>query len=262
MVLVRRATALLGVSGVLFLSACTSDDSVSSLSELSHIHNLVVEGDQVFIGSHEGLFTEAEQGKFSRVGNKFDVMALASVDGVLLASGHPGEGFELPEPLGLISSTDLGTTWSTTSLTGDVDFHLLEASGATVIGVAANYDLLIKSSDSGLNWVTLDVPGFTDLGIDPNDENSVWLLTPEGLQRSRDGGSSFTLRTTSVQPEHMDWSETALYAATTDAVWVWDSSDEDWAVLKSGLANISALAAGEDFIAVLVGKELLKIPLR
>ena len=257
----RRTLALLGATGVLALAACSNNGSVSSLSELSHIHNMVVEGDQVYIGSHEGLYAETSDGQWSRVSGEFDVMALAEVDGTLLASGHPGKGFDLPEPIGLISSTDGGQSWSPTSLTGDVDFHLLEASGDTVIGVAANYGVLVKSSDAGATWATLDVPALTDLAIDPADQTSVWLATDQGLQQSSDGGSTFALHPTSITPVLLDWSGAGLMGATEDTVWRWDGATEEWVSLESGFDSITALSSSEQFIAVLDGGTLTKIEL-
>jgi hypothetical protein len=258
---VRKTFTVLCAAGILALTACSSSGPVSSLSELSHIHNMVVEGDQVYVGSHEGLYAETLDGQWSRVSGEFDVMALAEVNGTLLASGHPGKGFDLPEPIGLISSLDGGQTWSPTSLTGDVDFHLLEASGDTVIGVAANYGVLVKSSDAGVTWATLDVPALTDLAIDPENQNSVWLATDQGLQRSSDGGSTYTLHTTSVSAVLLDWSESGLYGATADTVWRWDSASEDWISLETGFENISALSSSEQFVGVLDDGELTKLEL-
>ena len=259
MIQVRRALALIGAIGVLALTGCASNGPVSSLSELSHIHNIVVVDDQVYAGSHEGLYAQSPDNQWSRVSGEFDVMALAEVNGTLLASGHPGNGFDLPEPIGLVSSLDGGQTWSPTSLTGDVDFHLLEASGETIIGVAANYGVLVKSSDAGVTWTTLDVPALTDLAIDPENQNSVWLATDQGLQRSNDGGSTFTLHTTSVSAVLLDWSETGLYGATADTVWRWDNASEDWISLETGFESISALSSSEKLVGVLDGGELIKL---
>lgn len=259
MIQVRRALALIGAIGVLALTGCASNGPVSSLSELSHIHNIVVVDDQVYAGSHEGLYAQSPDNQWSRVSGEFDVMALAEVNGTLLASGHPGNGFDLPEPIGLVSSLDGGQTWSPTSLTGDVDFHLLEASGETIIGVAANYGVLVKSSDAGVTWTTLDVPALTDLAIDPENQNSVWLATDQGLQRSNDGGSTFTLHTTSVSAVLLDWSETGLYGATTDTVWRWDNASEDWISLETGFESISALSSSEKFVGVLDDGDLIKL---
>ena len=255
----RRALAFIGAIGVLALTGCASNGPVSSLSELSHIHNIVVVDDQVYAGSHEGLYAQSHDNQWSRVSGEFDVMALAEVSGTLLASGHPGDGFDLPEPIGLVSSLDGGQTWSPTSLTGDVDFHLLEASGETIIGVAANYGVLVKSSDAGVTWTTLDVPALTDLAIDPENQNSVWLATDQGLQRSNDGGSTFTLHTTSVSAVLLDWSETGLYGATADTVWRWDNASEDWISLETGFESISALSSSEKLVGVLDGGELIKL---
>ena len=255
----RNSLTLLGAAGALALTACATDPSVSSLSELSHIHNVVVDGDEVLIASHEGLFAETGQDQWSRVGEEFDVMALAEVNGTLLASGHPGRGLDLPDPIGLISSSDGGRTWSPSSLTGDVDFHLLEASGETVIGVAANYGVLARSVDSGATWDTLDVPVFTDVAINPKNQSVVWLATEQGLRRSSDGGSTFNLHRTSAKPFLLDWSDTALYGATSDTVWRWDVDADDWVSIQKGFKNVVALSSSGQLIAVVDDGDLTKI---
>jgi hypothetical protein len=45
--------------------------------------------------------------------------------GVFCASGHPGEGADLPTPLGLIKSVDGGKTWEQLARQGESDFHAL-----------------------------------------------------------------------------------------------------------------------------------------
>lgn len=43
------------------------------------------------------------------------------------ASGHPGQGIDLPNPVGLIESRDGGMTWAPLSRQGDSDFYALTA---------------------------------------------------------------------------------------------------------------------------------------
>lgn len=255
----RRSVALLSAVGVLGLTACANDGNISSLSELSHIHNMVSNGEEVLIGSHEGIFTPGKDGGWSRLGNEFDVMALTEVDGTLLASGHPGKGSNLPDPIGLVSSTDGGQSWNSLSLAGEVDFHLLEASGNTIVGVAANYGALVISSDFGQTWSTLNVPALSDLAINPSDPSSIVLATDQGLQRSFDGGENFALTRTSNKPVLLDWSEAGLFGATENAVWRWDDTNSQWVSVEDGFDSIHAFSTSGSSLAVLDGTELILI---
>ncbi len=50
------------------------------------------------------------------------------------ASGHPGPGVGLPQPLGLVESTDGGRSWRPVSRQGESDFHALAAWRGGVVG--------------------------------------------------------------------------------------------------------------------------------
>lgn len=64
------------------------------------------------------------------------------------ASGHPGPSDDLPNPVGLIESTDAGETWQPLSPTGESDFHTLGAAGNQVYG----FNGQLIGTDDGRNW--------------------------------------------------------------------------------------------------------------
>ncbi len=251
--------ASLAVAFVLPLAGCASSVTVDDLSSLSHVHNIVLHDERVLIGSHEGLFTPSEEANWIRIGDEFDVMALAEVDGELLASGHPGPGFDFPDPVGLLASSDGGETWEARSLVGEVDFHLLEASGSTVIGVAANYGVLLKSTDSGETWSSLDVPTLSDLAINPDDPENVVLATDTGQQWSSDGGATFSLTRTSVRPTILDWSQSGLFGATDDAVWRWNGESSEWELIQGGYPAVYGIASSNGNLAIFDGETVSTI---
>ncbi len=238
------------------LAGCASGAEVDDLSNLSHIHNIVLSEGRVLVASHEGLFTASEDGRWGRIGDEFDVMALTDVEGILLASGHPGPGFNFPDPVGLLASSDGGETWEAKSLVGEVDFHLLEASGPTVFGVAANYGVLLKSTDSGSTWSSLEVPSMTDLAVNPTNSESVALATETGLHVSTDGGTSFRLIRTAVKPQLLDWSTLGLFGATEDSVWRWNEDVEEWNLIQDGFGAIQGLTSSLGNVAVLDGRAI------
>jgi photosystem II stability/assembly factor-like uncharacterized protein len=203
---VRRlwlAVALVG--SVALLTACgaksndqgasgtgTSNQAVQADSGMGHIHNLMLADEGLLLGTHEGLWLQQGTNAAGRIGKShFDVMGLARMSGGLVASGHPGEGEEQVNDLGLRGSSDEGKTWQNISLFGKVDFHRLVASGTTVMGVSAHDGALLRSDDSGKTWRTLANPGIYDLALDPTDPSMVVGTTKNGLTLSVDGGKTF-----------------------------------------------------------------------
>lgn len=102
--------------------------------------------DQVYLATHDGLFRYDAEGP-TRIGPVIDLMGFSVVGpDHFYASGHPGPGVDLPQPVGLISSTDGGHTWDPLSRQGESDFHALTASTAGVVG----YDgIALRSTSDG-----------------------------------------------------------------------------------------------------------------
>ncbi len=121
---------------------------------LGHLHGAVVSGNAVLVGSHDGVHrVDLGTGESQRIGDSADdFMGFAGdPDSVLVASGHPGPGSDLPNPLGLITSVDGGVSWEPVSLTGEVDFHSLDVEGDQVVGWDTRGSLL-WSTDVGKTW--------------------------------------------------------------------------------------------------------------
>jgi hypothetical protein len=116
----------------------------------AHIHAVGVNfGGFLYLATHLGLFRVDRNGA-QRVGPVLDLMSftVAGPDH-FYASGHPGAGSKLTDPLGLIESTDGGKTWKQRSLAGESDFHALSSSGRIMFG----FDGTLKSSvDAGTTW--------------------------------------------------------------------------------------------------------------
>jgi hypothetical protein len=252
----RKAALALVVA--LPLAGCTSTGAPTELSDLTHVHNLVLHDGEVFVGSHEGVYRQDGDEGWTLIGTEFDAMGLASHGENLIASGHPGSTFDFPGPLGILVSTDGGETWSGQSLVGEVDFHLLETSGDTIMGVAANYGALVKSEDAGVSWTTLEVSALSDLALDPADPQTVVLATEQGLQHSRDGGDSFSLRESAVITDLLHWSETGLFGATADSIWGWDESLGEWVLALEGFTDIRGFGVSGNQVVVLDGTTLTR----
>ena len=154
----------------------------------AHIHAIgVAFGGSVYLATHVGLFRLNQNGAH-RVGPVLDLMSF-SVAGPdhFYASGHPGSGSKLTDPLGLIESTDGGNTWTARSLAGRSDFHALSDGGRIMFG----FDGTLKSSsDAGATWQQQPGVGHVlSLATAPGGEQTI-VATTSGIIRLAGPGSS------------------------------------------------------------------------
>ncbi|TQJ38133.1 BNR/Asp-box repeat protein [Arthrobacter sp. SLBN-112] len=202
----RPATALAATAAlVLALSACspgptsgapvTAPSAAASDVPSSHVHGLSVnrETNQVLLATHDGLF-DVTKSPATKIGATSDLMGFtaAADQGVFYASGHPGPGSDLPNPLGLIKSVDGGKTWEQLSRQGESDFHAL---ATTRSGIAA-YDGTLRISPDGKTWSDV-AAGFVPAVLAGTPEaDTVLATTRDGLQRSTNGGKTWERVTT------------------------------------------------------------------
>jgi hypothetical protein len=155
----------------------------------SHVHGVGIDpGDGlIYLATHDGLFRYDATGAV-RVGQVNDLMGFTIAGpGHFYASGHPGAGSDLPNPVGLIESRDGGKTWTQLSRQGQSDFHALTASSASVIG----FDGTLRTSADGTSWSTLQAPA-QPYSLTSSPRGDVVLATSEdGPIRSTDGGRSW-----------------------------------------------------------------------
>lgn len=195
----RRAAALLVGTLVALLSACAgeSPDDQGGGIDVSHVHGLGVtagEPDRVLVATHDGLAAWSDQSGLERVSELgSDFMGFTTGPGErLYASGHPGEGEDGPYALGLIESTDGGATWQPVALSGEADFHALDAHEGGIYGFDAANGVLRVSTD-GRQW--REVPTglvFVDLAADPTSQQLVGTTDAGELVVSEDRGATFT----------------------------------------------------------------------
>jgi hypothetical protein len=200
---VRRAAAVSASTAalILALAACTPAPEPSAGASTTHqtgsglpsahIHGLTVSGDtsKVLLATHDGLFDVTKQ-PASKIGGTNDLMGFtAGKDpGVFYASGHPGEGSDLPNPLGLIKSVDGGKTWEQLSRQGESDFHALTT---TKSGIVA-FDGTLRTTPDGKSWKTAAASFAPAVLAGHPESDTVLATTPEGIQRSTNGGTTWT----------------------------------------------------------------------
>lgn len=223
-----------------------------------HVHGVAINpGDsRVYLATHHGLFRYDDTGP-TRVGPVIDLMGFTVAGpNQFYASGHPGEGSDLPNPVGLITSTDAGQTWTPLSRQGQSDFHALTASPAGVLG----NDGTLRASEDGRQWRDLEMaPSPTALAA-RSDGRTVLAATDAGLFRSVDAAQTWTAPTEAPPLKVLSWAGdgTAVGATFDGAVYVSTDAGLTWQ-RRGQTPPPQAITAGADAERVLVvtGNEVL-----
>ncbi|MBG6084506.1 F510_1955 family glycosylhydrolase [Zhihengliuella flava] len=228
-------------------------DSTHGPADVGHIHGIHPDGDRLLIATHHGLFVAGLEGMRSDGtlpggggptprGPQIDLMGFAASDEALYASGHPGAGSELPNPVGLMRSTDDGATWEPLSRAGESDFHALTTTDGAVVGFDGN---LARTQD-GVEWEAVDGPDAFALAGHPAGP-TVLATTPDGLWVSEDAGQTWAAAAS--QPDEVLQfvtfadADTAVGIAPDGSVHVSEDAGASWE--ERGLAGSapSAVAA-------------------
>ncbi|MFC7329062.1 F510_1955 family glycosylhydrolase [Marinactinospora rubrisoli] len=202
---VRGRVVRFGAMAVLaaVVSACggTSggDVGVSLPGEAAHVHGVGADPDtgEVFVATHNGLYRipapgaadGAEPASPEKIGPTIDLMGFSIAGpGRFIASGHPGPGTDMPDPVGLIESLDGGRSWRSLSLEGESDFHALASGAERTVG----FDGRLRATEDGRTWEDL-AGGVEPFALAVSDDGATLLATTaQGLRRSSDGGTAFT----------------------------------------------------------------------
>jgi hypothetical protein len=196
-----RAAALAGAAALaLAVAACspttgpsahTSPAAPAGALPSSHVHGLTVSGDtgQVLLATHDGLFDVTKE-PATKIGGTNDLMGFtAGPEGTFYASGHPGQGSDLPNPLGLIRSGDGGKTWDQLSRQGESDFHALTTTKSDIVA----FDGTLLTSPDGKTWTTVATDFAPAVLAGHPNSDTVLATTAAGIQRSTDGGKTWAL---------------------------------------------------------------------
>jgi photosystem II stability/assembly factor-like uncharacterized protein len=166
-----------------------------------HVHGLGMDpaDETLYIASHTGLFRlPKNSSNATRVADRYqDTMAFTVTGpGSFLGSGHPDMREDLPPFLGLIESTDAGESWVEVSLQGEVDFHLLAASGPRVYGFGSvwesNESVFLTSNDGGKSWTKREAPdSLIGLAVSPRKPRTLIASSARSLFLTKDGGETW-----------------------------------------------------------------------
>jgi len=165
---------------------------------VAHVHGLGVDpaDGSLYVATHYGTFRLGSSNDIRRVGDSYQDTMGFTVAGPnrFLGSGHPdvaGVHRGLPTRLGLIESTDAGTSWRDVSLSGEVDFHGLAFAHDRVYGWDSTSGRFMVSTDRR-NWETRSALPLRSFAVDPDDADHIVGAGPDGLVASQDGGRTWT----------------------------------------------------------------------
>ncbi|MBD0383165.1 F510_1955 family glycosylhydrolase [Paenibacillus sedimenti] len=189
------------VISVIAIVGCSSSSKIT----LSHVHGLGYTGDgkQILIPAHHGLvsYSNGKWGSFG--GDKHDYMGFNTVDTGFYSSGHPAEGSDLKNPLGIVKSDDNGKKLQILDLHGVEDFHGMAVGYKThaiyVYNPKKNEKMpsagLFYSLDDARSWSKSNQDGISGepvaIAAHPSDSSTVALITKAGLFISKDKGNHF-----------------------------------------------------------------------
>jgi hypothetical protein len=237
-------------------SASTSGVALSA--PLDHVHAAVPVDGGLLVGTHTGVVrVDVVSGAVTPVGtSRDDFMGLAGSSELLVASGHPGEGSTLPDPVGLLRSTDAAETWSTVSLTGEIDFHALAVDGDRIAGSATTGDVLY-SEDAGATWTAIAQMEATSLAW---FDGRLWIADGVALSSWAPGEAA---------PADAGGGAAVLIAAVSDSSRLW-ALLADGALVTStdgvsweeagGVSSAGALAASPEAAYVVTPEQLSVFP--
>ena len=243
-------TISLAITTLLLATGCSATAERVSLDQLEHVHSVATDGEKFYLASHHGLYVW-ESDSWSQVGEKFDIMGLSIADGVFFASGHPGPAQDLADPLGILSSTDGGNTWVSKTFAGEVDFHLLEVSGDSFVGAAANYGVVVGSQDAAVTWKTIEAPNLTGMSLNPKNGKELLIASDGKLLLSKDAGQTFLEIAAPASVVNLDWSDGGIFVATDSTVFRSSGLDSSFSPLTTSFSKIQSFAAQESKVIVM-----------
>ncbi|UPM56119.1 F510_1955 family glycosylhydrolase [Gottfriedia acidiceleris] len=172
--------------------------------EIDHIHGIGYTGniEGLTVATHHGLKVFSNNKWYETKDNNHDYMGFQAISNGFYSSGHPEEGSNLKNPLGLLRSTDGGKTIETIDFYGMSDFHNL------AVGYNSHSVLLFNQEkndrlDSGFyfsegigkQWkkiIPIGLPNsLISFSIHTDDTSIIAMNTKEGLYLSKDKGNNF-----------------------------------------------------------------------
>lgn len=212
----KRMLAMITMTTVI-LSACSDKEKEAPQNEaflkeapaetIEHIHGAGYPGNDegLYLATHSGLKIYRNEKWYETTRNNHDYMGFQAVQEGFYASGHPEEGSDLENPLGLIQSSDGGESFKKIGFYGESDFHYVAAGyendAIYVVNEHPNSEMeqgLYYSLDKGETWKqsqlrNMAASSANQITAHPTSPETVGIATPEGIYLSKDYGNAFHL---------------------------------------------------------------------
>ncbi len=210
---------------------------------MGHIHGIGRDPvtEDVVLATHGGLFRIDASGP-TPVGPVVDLMGFAiAADGSYLASGHPGTATNLPNPVGLIRSTDGGATWTPVSRAGESDFHGLSAGSGLVVG----FDGTLRVSSDGTSWATRGIPSTPHVLAASPTGDQLLATTQAGLLSTTDQGRTWSGVDTPELLVAVAWADadTVVGVSVSGRLLLSEDAGTTWTTGPRALGQVTALHA-------------------
>lgn len=201
--MIRFSKTLSAILGLAWLSGVLA--APAAAESLHHVHGLAysADGKQLFVPAHYGIAVYGN-GRWSKApGPDHDYMGFSVTRDNLYSSGHPAQGTNLVNPIGLMRSRDAGRSWDKLGLEGEADFHLLATSYGTNAVYVVNHHPNSRMKGSGIyatvnqgfSWRLAQAKGLDGdpiaLAVHPTDNQVAAAATKTGGFVSSDGGNTF-----------------------------------------------------------------------
>ncbi len=247
-----------GVAAALALAGCSQGASAEPLSPAAdglpseHVHAVSRDpgSGKVNLATHIGLFVLQPGANWQKVGPEVDLMGFAiSAPGTFYASGHPAAGVDLPSPVGLMKSTDAGSTWTSLSRGGESDFHALTVSSKGVVG----FDGALLATKDGKTWAGGALSGEPSSLAAAPDGSQVLATTKQGVMSSTDGGSTWVALASAPPLFLTGWadSKTVVGVTTQGELAVSEDAGRSWKLGAAKVTSAQAASASRDKAGVL-----------